>query len=89
MTDLCELTHVSRRTLQYCFEQVLGLSPLQYLRLMRLNAVRRLLLAGLEEGDTIALLAARYGFWHAGQFSADYKGLFGEPPSATLARATQ
>jgi AraC family ethanolamine operon transcriptional activator len=47
------------------------------------------LLAGLEEGDTIALLAARYGFWHAGQFSADYKGLFGESPSATLARAGQ
>lgn len=89
VTDLCELTHVSRRTLQYCFEQVLGLSPLQYLRLMRLNAVRRLLLVGLEEGDTIAQLAARYGFWHAGQFSADYKGLFGEPPSATLARAGQ
>ena len=87
ITDLCELTHVSRRTLQYSFESVLGLSPLRYLRLSRLNNVRRGLLAGLEEGQTIAMLAGQYGFWHAGQFAHDYKQLFGETPSDTSKKA--
>lgn len=89
VTDLCELAHVSRRTLQYSFESVLGISPLRYLRLSRMNNVRRGLLAGLEDGQTIASLAADQGFWHAGQFAHDYKQLFGENPSQTLQRAIQ
>jgi AraC family ethanolamine operon transcriptional activator len=39
--ELCAQLHVSRRTLQYCFEEVIGLSPVQYLRAIRLNGVRR------------------------------------------------
>lgn len=87
ITDLCELAHVSRRTLQYSFESVLGMNPLRYLRLSRLNNVRRALLAGLEEGQTIASIAGEWGFWHAGQFAHDYKLLFGENPSDTLKKA--
>ncbi|WP_430461052.1 helix-turn-helix domain-containing protein [Thalassolituus sp. LLYu03] len=86
ITDLCELAHVSRRTLQYSFESVLGISPLRYLRLSRLNNVRRALLAGLEDGQTISSVAGDWGFWHAGQFAHDYKQLFGENPSETLRR---
>jgi len=87
MTDLCRLTHVSRRTLQYSFETVLGLSPLKYLRLSRLNNMRRALLEGLRAEETIASRSSEWGFWHAGQFAHDYKQLFGETPSQTLARS--
>lgn len=38
--DLCESAHVSRRTLEYAFRQNLGVSPLHYLRMRRLHAVR-------------------------------------------------
>jgi len=86
ITDLCRLTHVSRRTLQYSFETVLGLSPLKYLRLSRLNNMRRALLEGLQEDETIASKSSEWGFWHAGQFAHDYKQLFGETPSETLKR---
>jgi AraC family ethanolamine operon transcriptional activator len=34
-------------------------------------------------------VAARWGFWHLGQFSLDYKRQFGELPSATLRAARQ
>lgn len=87
ITGLCELTHVSRRTLQYSFETVLGISPLRFLRVSRLNHVRRELLAGGNSERTIAETAARWGFWHAGQFAHDYKELFGENPSQTTGRA--
>lgn len=83
VTELCEFLCVSRRTLQYCFQDVLGVNPVQYLRAIRLNGVRRELrehVSGVRIGD----VAARWGFWHFSQFSADYRRMFGELPSETL-----
>ncbi|PAU82114.1 AraC family transcriptional regulator [Halovibrio salipaludis] len=85
MSDLCRLTNVSRRTLQYSFESIVGVSPMQFLRMTRLNRVRRSLSAG--SGTAIADIAAYWGFWHGGQFAKDYKKLFGEAPSETQGKA--
>ena len=82
--DLCAATGVSRRSLQYAFEDVLHLSPVTYLRVMRLNRVRCEMQACRE--DTIGDIAARWGFWHLSRFAIDYARLFGELPSATRAR---
>jgi AraC family ethanolamine operon transcriptional activator len=82
INDLCTLSNVSRRTLQYSFETILGISPLRYLRLSRLNGVRRELLA--NQKVSIADIAAQWGFWHLSQFTQDYKQLFNELPSVTL-----
>ncbi|MDP2408486.1 helix-turn-helix domain-containing protein [Hydrogenophaga sp.] len=79
---LCSELHITRRTLQNCFQDSLGISPASYLRLVRLNAVRRELRNGTAD-QTIGDVAARWGFWHMGHFSHDYKALFGETPSHT------
>jgi AraC family ethanolamine operon transcriptional activator len=84
INDLCTLCHVSRRTLQYSFETILGISPLRYLRLSRLNGARRELLN--SEQKSIADIAAKWGFWHLSQFAHDYKQLFNELPSVTLGK---
>ena len=89
ITELCELTHVSRRTLQYSFESILGINPARYLRTVRLNNVRRVLSRPTMEDTTISAIAAEWGFWHLGQFAHDYKQLFGENPSMTLARGRE
>jgi AraC family transcriptional regulator, ethanolamine operon transcriptional activator len=84
--QVCSLVGASRRKLNYCFQDVLGISPTQYLRALRLNGVRR----GLKNASgsaTVQDVAARWGFWHLGQFSLDYKKQFLELPSETLARA--
>jgi AraC family ethanolamine operon transcriptional activator len=83
--DLCEALHVSRRTLQYSFQDVLQMSPVSYLRALRLNGVRRDLQRGGDEA--VADHAARWGFWHPSRFAADYLQLFGERPSETLRQA--
>ncbi|EHA13775.1 helix-turn-helix domain-containing protein [Halomonas sp. HAL1] len=83
MDELCQLTHVSRRTLQYSFTAILGISPLQYLRLTRLNRVRRALRAASPK-QSVTEIATYWGFWHLGQFAHDYKQQFGECPSHTL-----
>lgn len=82
--DLCQATHASRRALQYAFEEILHLSPVTYLRVMRLNRVRGELLG--HGAQTVGDVAARWGFWHLSRFAADYRQHFGELPSATRAR---
>lgn len=82
ITELCKAVHVSRRTLQYTFEQCYGISPKQYIQVLRLNQVRRSLSANQEQ-QTIADIALKHGFFHLGQFSQSYKRLFGETPMQT------
>ncbi|MES2074884.1 MAG: helix-turn-helix domain-containing protein [Pseudomonadota bacterium] len=82
--ELCEQVHVSRRTLQYCFEDVLGMSPMLYLRMVRLNGVRRQLHDPAARGSAIGDVAGAWGLCNFSQFSSDYRKLFGECPSASM-----
>lgn len=78
---------MSRRTLQYCFEEVTGLAPTTYLRSLRLNGARRDLRRPLHSERSVAQIAMHWGFSHFGQFSQDYRQLFDELPSETLREA--
>lgn len=81
--DLCSQLGTSRRLLNYSFQEVLGTNPVKYLRIIRLNGVRRALLHA-HEGETVQNVAAHWGFWHLSQFAQDYRRQFGELPSHTL-----
>jgi len=81
MLEVCRRVGASRRKLNYCFQDVLGTSPIRYLRAVRLNGVRRQLRAG---GASVQQAAARWGFWHLSEFAAAYRRQFGELPSRTL-----
>lgn len=80
--QMCEQAHVSRRTLQYCFEDIVGMSPTQYLRRVRLNGVRRQLRYPQLGKEAIGSVAADWGFDNFSQFSSDYRKLFGSCASA-------
>ena len=80
--DLCRRLKISRRTLQYSFQNIAGTTPTAYLRSIRLNAVRRCLMATpstVRIGDA----SAQFGFWHFGRFSSYYHEHFHELPSQT------
>jgi AraC family transcriptional regulator, ethanolamine operon transcriptional activator len=85
---VCTEIGSSPRKLDHCFRDVLGISPSRYLRAVRLNGARRELKGRMSRhgDDTVHDIAARWGFWHMGAFSADYKRQFGECPSATVER---
>ena len=85
ISDICRDIGVSRRALQYSFQDVLGINPVAFVRVLRLNRARHDLVrigASLQVKDVID----RWGFWHPSRFSCEYKQLFAELPSETLRR---
>ena len=83
IAGICEALGISRRTLQYSFQEIAGVNPATYLRIVRLNQARR----DLKAGTSVTTAATNWGFWHFGRFARDYRELFGERPSQTAAGA--
>lgn len=78
---------VSRRNLETAFNHEVGMGPARYIKLLRLNAIRREI-RSQPTALGVADIASRWGLWHPSHFSASYLDLFGELPSATKLRAT-
>lgn len=86
LKDLCRILYTSSRPLNYGFQEILGMSPMTYLKVLRLHAVHKVLKAADPSTTKIEIIANRFGFWSAGHFGRDYKQMFGELPSKTLKR---
>ena len=82
VAEVCLQLGISRRTLQYCFQNLLNITPMAYLRAERLNGVRTM----LRTEKSVTEAAAHWGFWHFGHFAQEYKKMFGELPSVTFKR---
>jgi AraC-like DNA-binding protein len=86
LMDVAQAAHCGIRSLHRAFHEWRGISPMRYLKEVRLRNVRQALL-NPTEGDCVTDLAIRWGFLHLGQFSVDYRRAFGEKPSDTFRRA--
>ncbi|MEV7554648.1 helix-turn-helix domain-containing protein [Amycolatopsis sp. NPDC089917] len=64
----------------------LGTTPMAYLRKARMDCAHRDLLAASPPHDTVAAIAARWGFSNPGRLAAAHRAAFGHPPSHTLHR---
>ena len=84
--ELSAAAGVSQRTLEYAFEEAFGISPIKYLRWCRINQLRRELLIAEPDSTSITAATLRLGFSEVGRVAVEYRHLFGESPSTTLAR---
>lgn len=84
--EICAAIGVPDRTLRLCCHEHLGMGPKKYLLLRRMNLAQRALRTAAPDVTTVTEIATQYGFWHFGRFSAAYRSVFGELPSATLNR---
>lgn len=82
--DLARVTGVSTRALYAGFQNFLGVSPMVYLKSVRLEKAHAALAAASPDGETVTNVALRWGFNHLGRFTADYKRRYGQLPSDTL-----
>jgi len=84
--DLARVSGVGVRALQEGFHRHVGLTPMAYLRRLRLaRAHEELRLASRGEA-TVASVASRWGFVHLGRFAAAYRRTYGVSPVETLDR---
>lgn len=87
-SSVAELTvalGVSRRTLQNACQEIIGMSPIQYLRALRLSEARRIMEQS-SRAVSVTEVATQLGFWHLSYFARDYHAMFDELPSKTLER---
>ncbi|MCJ8304953.1 helix-turn-helix domain-containing protein [Shewanella sp.] len=81
---LCEIADLSERSLEYGFQEYLNVTPIRYLRLVRLNGARVDLLSVIGTRVKVADIALKWGFLELGRFSGEYKKMFKELPSETM-----
>ena len=82
--ELAVAASVSQRTLEYAFREKLEMTPAAYLRIYRLNAAHRELLAADPKVSTVTSVALKWGFTHPGRFSLMHRKMFDETPSEAL-----
>lgn len=85
MDVLARHAAISARSLHKGFQQYHGISPMGFLRQVRLQKVRETLLQARATGQPIQItrVALNAGFSHLGHFSQAYRAQFGESPSQT------
>lgn len=81
---LAGMAGVSERSLQKSFMQHLEMSPMAYIRQVRLAMVHEDLSRADPAAVTVTEVARRWGFAHLGRFSAAYRARYGVPPSHTV-----
>jgi len=80
IADLCRSVGASRRMLENAFVANMGHGPATYIRLLRLNGIRRRMTCERHRDRTIGDIAAQMGIWHLGRLSRDFRTLFGVSP---------
>jgi AraC family ethanolamine operon transcriptional activator len=88
VSELCSAVNVKRRTLERALRENLGITPHQLMHLHRLNRLHRNLRAANPGETTVTTLMLEWGFSELGRTAVEYKRLFGQLPSATLAGGT-
>ncbi|GLZ55703.1 helix-turn-helix transcriptional regulator [Actinomycetospora sp. NBRC 106378] len=85
LDEIAQAARVGPRALQLAFNRHRGGSPMAYLRQVRLlRAHRALEAADPTRGDTVAAIAAQWGFANPGRFATMYRATYGISPSRTL-----
>lgn len=80
--DLAHVAGTSVRSLYSHFRDFIGMTPMEYVKVKRLELARKVLLQGTA--PSVSAVAIQTGFNHLGRFSGEYKKRFGESPKHTL-----
>jgi|GEM_PF-3539547 len=86
MDALAKAVGCSKRSLERGFMACYNMGPVAYIKKLRLRKIREALESGESAGETIADVAARWGFYHGSNFASSYFKEFGERPSETVRR---
>lgn len=86
LSSIAARSQVSVRSLQQGFRRHLGMSPMSYLREVRLHRAHQDLVESDPSTVTVASVAYGWGFTNLGRFAAAHTARYREPPAKTLRR---
>jgi AraC-like DNA-binding protein len=86
LSSIAARSQVSVRSLQQGFKRHLGMSPMSYLREVRLRRAHHTLLKADPSVVSVASIANDWGFTNLGRFAAAHAARYREPPAKTLRR---
>ena len=86
VSALAARSHVSVRSLQEGFRRHLGMSPMAYVREVRLRRAHQTLHQSDPSIATVATIAYQWGFTNLGRFATAHTARYGETPAVTLRR---
>lgn len=88
VSDIASANHVSQRGLEKAFDDIIGMTPGEFIKALQLNVYRRHILSQAHEASrSLAVIADDIGAINYSRLSKDYKAFFGELPSETRKRA--
>lgn len=86
MSSLAAAAQTSQPTLSRRFKRATSMTPMQYLKRLRLGEARHRMVV---LGETAAQAATAVGYRSAPHFSRDYRLLYGDSPAADASRARE
>ncbi len=86
LADIAAHAGVSARSLQNGFQNFRNMTPMGFLRSLKLKHAYEILLLSDPGTVTVTEIALRCGVSHIGEFATAYKRTFGETPRQTLRR---
>jgi AraC-like DNA-binding protein len=86
LSSIAARSQMSVRSLQQGFKRHLGMSPMSYLREVRLRRAHQTLIESDPSVVTVASVAYDWGFTNLGRFAAAHAARYREPPAKTLRR---
>ena len=84
LADIAAQAGVSARSLQSGFQNFRNITPMGFLRAVRLRRAREALLMADPAVTTVMQVALACGFKHVGEFGTAYRRVFGVTPGRTL-----
>jgi len=82
--EMTAVAGVSARALYYGFQKYLGVTPMKYLKHVRLEGARAALRKARGARESVTGIALGAGYSNLSRFCRDYRAHFGETPSATM-----
>ena len=86
MDTLASELYASKRSIQYAFVKVSGLSPMQFIKAAKMHEIRRELLTAKQTSSNLSNILNQYQVKNLGRFSREYYDFFGERPKGTISR---
>jgi AraC-like DNA-binding protein len=86
VSSIAARSHGSVRSLQQGFRREMEMTPMAYVREVRLRRAHRALVESDPSVTTVASIAHQWGFTNLGRFAETHAARYGEPPVVTLRR---